>query len=69
MPVKSKKQFGLMQAAKAGKVPGISPETASEFLGHQSPKGLPETAKKQKWTKKGKMPAAVREDGSKRKGW
>lgn len=39
-------QFKLMQGVKHGSIhkPGLSPATASEFLGHQSPKGLPQKA-------------------------
>lgn len=73
MPAKSKAQFRLFQAARHGDVPGISPEVASEFVGHESPAGLPEKkgrpSKKGKTSKKGKMPPATRPDGSKRKGW
>lgn len=32
MPVKSGKQFRFMEAAKSGKVKGIDPEVAKEFL-------------------------------------
>ena len=63
---KSKAQFRMMEAAKHGDVLGMDPGMASEFLGHQSPKGLPEKKKK---SSKGKMPPATRPDGSKRKGW
>ena len=41
----SKAQFRFFQAAAHGKAKdahGMSPETAKEMLGHQSPKGLPE---------------------------
>jgi len=32
MPAKSAKQYGLMQAAKSGKVSGISPNVAEHFV-------------------------------------
>jgi hypothetical protein len=66
MPAVSKVQFRLMQAAKHGDVPGIKPSVGAEFVGGQSPVGLPERKKK---AKRGKMPPAMREDGSRRKGW
>jgi hypothetical protein len=61
----------MMEAAKHGDVKGMDPGMASEFLGHQSPKGLPEKKKGKRKPKSdvGKMPAATRPDGSKRKGW
>ena len=46
MPAKSKVQFKLMKAICEGTYPdgyqGISKKVACEFVGGQSPKGLPE---------------------------
>ncbi len=49
----SKRQFRFFQAIKGGSAsaPGLSPEKAGEMLGHQSPKGLPESKKKRPRTK------------------
>jgi hypothetical protein len=52
MPAKSKAQFRLMQAAAHGKLRkkgGPSRAVAQEFVSGQSPKGLPEKAKKTKY--------------------
>lgn len=50
MPATSKKQFRFMQAAAHdpgfAKRAGIAPSKAAEFVSGQSPKGLPEKAKK-----------------------
>ena len=66
---KSKAQVRMMEAAKHGDVKGMDPGMASEFLGHQSSKGLPEKKKKKAKSDIGKMPPAVRATGGKRKGW
>jgi hypothetical protein len=44
----SKAQYRFFRAVESGsvKAPGLSSEKASEMIGHQSPKGLPERAKK-----------------------
>jgi hypothetical protein len=44
----SKRQFRFFQGIKHGSIhaKGLSPQTASEMLGHQSPKGLPEMKKR-----------------------
>ena len=60
----SKKQFNLFQGIKHGSIPpkgGLSPEKASEMLGDQSPKGLPNTAPKtiDQWDKTGAYAAPV----------
>ena len=68
MPAKSRAQFRLMKGIAEGSIKpkgGLSKATASEFVGGQSPKGLPEKKKKSK----GKMPSAMREDGTRRRGW
>lgn len=53
MPAKSKAQFRFMQAVAHGtakkKPKGLSKEEASEFVSGQSPKGLPEKVRKQKF--------------------
>lgn len=44
---KSKAQFRLMEGIKHGSIPpkgGLGPKKASEMLGHQSPKNLPDKA-------------------------
>jgi len=48
VPAKSRSQFRFFQAAAHGDIPGVSPDTAKEFIGHQSPKGLPEKVKRKK---------------------
>ena len=57
MPAKSKAQFKLMKAICEGIYPsgyrGISKKVACEYVGHQSPKGLPKKVKKKK-SKQGK---------------
>lgn len=47
MPAESKAQFRFMQAVAHGgiKKSGLSPEQAAEYVGGQSPKGLPEKVK------------------------
>lgn len=42
----SKRQYRFFRAVQSGsvKAPGMSAEKAGEMLGHQSPKGLPESA-------------------------
>lgn len=44
----SKRQYRFFQGVKHGaiKAKGLSAEKASELLGHQSPKGLPERSLK-----------------------
>jgi hypothetical protein len=44
----SKKQYRFFRAVQSGSVhaPGMSAQKAGEMLGHQSPKGLPESKKK-----------------------
>jgi len=46
----SKRQYRFFRAVQSGSVraPGMSAEKAGEMLGHQSPKGLPESASKKK---------------------
>lgn len=48
----SKRQFRFLQAvahgAPSGKASGLSAKKAAEMVKHQSPKGLPEKAKKRK---------------------
>lgn len=48
MPAKSKKQFRFMKAVESGSVKkkGLSKKEAKEFTEGQSPKKLPEKAKK-----------------------
>lgn len=50
MPATSKRQFRFMKAVEGGyiKAPGLSREKAAEFTNGQSPKRLPESAKKKK---------------------
>jgi len=51
MPTKSKNQFKLFKAICEGNYPdgyrGISKKVACEFVGSQSPKGLPNKVKRQ----------------------
>jgi hypothetical protein len=48
MPATSKKQYRFMKAVEAGdlKVPGLSPKKAAEFTATQSPRNLPESARR-----------------------
>ena len=50
MPVKSKAQYRFMKAVESGdlKKKGLSKQEAAEFTKGQSPKSLPEKAKKKK---------------------
>lgn len=50
MPAKSKKQFRFMKAVESGsvKAKGLSKKEAKEYTKGQSPKRLPESAKKKK---------------------
>lgn len=45
---KSKRQFRFFKAVESGaaEAPGLTPAKAKEMTGGQSPKGLPERAKK-----------------------
>ena len=57
MPVKIKTQFRLMKGIAEGSIPpkkGLTKATAREFVGHQSPKGLPARKKLRKALKKHK---------------
>lgn len=49
-PAKSRAQFRFMKAVESGsvKAPGLSRKEAREYTEGQSPKGLPERAKKAK---------------------
>jgi hypothetical protein len=50
MPATSKKQFRFMHAVASGSIkkPGLSASEAAEFVSGQSPKKLPEKARRHK---------------------
>lgn len=50
MPAKSIQQFKLFKGISEGSIKkkGMSREMAKEYIGHQSPKGLPNKIKKKK---------------------
>jgi hypothetical protein len=46
----SKRQYRFFRAVQSGsvKASGLSPQQAGEMIGHQSPKGLPDSAPKKR---------------------